>query len=96
MRNRILSTGDVRKIDGLGRVVIPIDLRRYLNIEVKDQLEMFVTEEQIRLQKYSAPCTFCSAIESIIEYKSKKVCKDCFNELLNIALQGTEYGEIND
>ena len=94
--NKLLSTGDVRKIDGLGRVVIPIKLRRDLDIEVGDPLEMFVNEDEIRLQKYSIPCVFCGSIESIIEYKNKKVCKDCFNELLTINPQGTDGGEIND
>ncbi|MDV2583264.1 AbrB/MazE/SpoVT family DNA-binding domain-containing protein [Alkalibacillus haloalkaliphilus] len=46
------STGIVRKVDELGRVVIPIELRRTLDINVKDALEIYVDDDQIVLQKY--------------------------------------------
>ena len=96
MEKKLLSTGEVRKIDGLGWIVIPVKLRKDLKIKINDPLEMFVNEDQIILQKYSTPCTFCGSIDSIIDYKNKKVCKDCFNELLTVNPQGTDGGEIND
>lgn len=95
MEKKLISTGDVRKIDGLGRIVIPAKLRRDLKIKTYDSLEMFVFEDQIRIQKYIAPCTFCGSIESIVNYKNQKVCKECFTELLNLNTQGAE-GENNN
>ena len=91
MKNKLLSTGEVRKIDGLGRIVIPIKLRRGLNIKIYDSLEMFVFEDQIRLQKYIAPCIFCGSIEALFDYKNQKVCTNCFNELRTINFQGKDF-----
>ena len=65
------STGIVRKVDELGRVVIPIELRRTLGIEVKDALEIYVDGENIILKKYEPACIFCSNADDIIRYKGK-------------------------
>lgn len=75
------STGMIRKVDELGRVVIPIELRRNLDIHVKDALEIFVQNEQIVLQKYSSSCVFCGSNEGISTYKGKLVCVDCMHEI---------------
>ena len=75
------STGIVRKVDDLGRVVIPIELRRTLNIETKDPLEIYVDEEQIILKKYQPSCIFCGDAENIRTFKGKKVCPDCLKEM---------------
>jgi len=75
------STGIVRKVDELGRIVIPIELRRTLDINIKDSLEIFVEENTIILKKYEPACIFCGESRNVIEYKSKKVCPSCLKEI---------------
>lgn len=74
------STGIVRKVDELGRVVIPIELRRTLNIEEKDSLEIYVDGEHIILKKYEPACIFCGNAKDVIVYKGKNICPDCMAE----------------
>jgi transcriptional pleiotropic regulator of transition state genes len=74
------STGIVRKVDELGRVVIPIELRRTLNIEEKDSLEIYVDGEHIILKKYEPACIFCGNAKDVIQYKGKNICPDCMEE----------------
>lgn len=74
------STGIVRKVDELGRVVIPIELRRTLNIEEKDSLEIYVDGEHIILKKYEPACIFCGNAKDVIQYKSKNICPACMEE----------------
>ncbi len=78
---RLKSTGIVRKVDELGRVVIPIELRRTLGIEEKDSLEIYVDGEHIILKKYEPACIFCSNAKDIIVYKGKNICPSCMSEL---------------
>lgn len=75
------STGIVRKVDELGRVVIPIELRRTLNIEEKDSLEIYVDGEHIILKKYEPACIFCGNAKDITNYKGKNICPVCMEEL---------------
>ncbi|CCQ93242.1 Transcriptional regulator, AbrB family [[Clostridium] ultunense Esp] len=75
------STGIVRKVDELGRVVIPIELRRNLDIEVKDALEIFVDGEHIVLKKYAPACIFCGQAKDVITYKGKNICPACMEDL---------------
>ena len=63
------STGIVRKVDELGRIVLPIELRRTLGIEEKDRIEIFVDGESIILRKYQPACIFCDNAKDIINYK---------------------------
>lgn len=79
------STGIVRKVDELGRIVLPIELRRTLGIEEKDRIEIFVDGESIVLRKYQPACIFCDNAKDIINYKGKIICPDCIramNEML--------------
>ncbi len=78
------STGIVRKIDELGRIVLPIDLRRTLDIEVKDSLEIFIDGGQIILKKYEPSCTFCGQAKDVVNYKGKNVCESCLNEIKHL------------
>lgn len=71
------STGIVRKVDELGRVVIPIELRRTLGIEEKDALEIYVDSEKIILKKYEPACVFCGNAIDITHFKGKNVCREC-------------------
>ncbi|SHK03914.1 transcriptional pleiotropic regulator of transition state genes [Hathewaya proteolytica DSM 3090] len=75
------STGIVRKIDELGRIVIPIELRRVLDIEIKDSLEIFTEGEQIILKKYNPSCIFCANARDVVNYKGKNICQSCLAEL---------------
>lgn len=75
------STGIVRKIDELGRVVIPMEMRRSMNIEDGDAFEIFVEGEHIVLSKYEPLCTFCGGSDGLAEYKGKRICKACREEI---------------
>lgn len=75
------STGVVRKVDELGRIVLPIELRRTYNIEEKDALEIYVDGEQIILKKYEPACIFCGDAKNVNNYKGKNICSNCLNEL---------------
>ncbi|NMB08145.1 MAG: AbrB/MazE/SpoVT family DNA-binding domain-containing protein [Tissierellia bacterium] len=75
------STGIVRKVDELGRVVIPIELRRNLDIDVKDALEIFVDGEHIVLKKYAPACIFCGQAKDVTSFKGKNICPACREEL---------------
>lgn len=75
------STGIVRKVDELGRVVLPIELRRTLDIEIKDSLEIFTDGPMIILKKYEPQCVFCGEAKEVSNYKGKNICVDCRNEL---------------
>lgn len=71
------STGIVRKVDELGRVVIPIELRRTLGIDEKDALEIYTDNEKIVLKKYEPACIFCNNAENVKNFKGKLVCTEC-------------------
>ena len=75
------STGIVRKVDELGRIVLPIELRRTLDIAEKDSLEIYVDGECIVLKKYEPACIFCSSAKNITNYKGKNVCASCLKDL---------------
>ena len=75
------STGIVRKVDELGRIVLPIALRRTLGIEEKDRIEIFVDGESIILRKYQPACIFCDNAKDIINYKGKNICPDCIRAM---------------
>ncbi|MGB9812952.1 MAG: AbrB/MazE/SpoVT family DNA-binding domain-containing protein [Thermovenabulum sp.] len=77
------STGVVRKVDELGRVVIPIELRRVLNISEKDPLEIYVDGDKIILKKYEPGCIFCGSADDVVNFKGKNVCKKCISEMNN-------------
>ncbi|MCG0275069.1 MAG: AbrB/MazE/SpoVT family DNA-binding domain-containing protein [Thermosediminibacteraceae bacterium] len=75
------STGVVRKVDELGRVVIPIELRRTLSINEKDALEIFVDTDRIILKKYQPGCIFCGSAENVFTIKGKNICEKCAEEI---------------
>lgn len=77
------STGIVRKVDELGRIVLPIELRRTLGIELRDPLEIYVEGDSIVLKKYNPTCIFCGSKENIFVYHEKNVCSGCLDELKN-------------
>lgn len=75
-------TGIVRKVDELGRIVLPKELRNTLNIKEKDPLEIYVDEgRRIVLKKYEPACIFCGSMNDIVSYKGYNVCHDCQKKL---------------
>lgn len=75
------ATGIVRKIDDLGRVTLPIELRRNLNLELKDPVEIFIEGDLIILKKYEPACVFCGEANDVENFRGKNVCKSCAKEL---------------
>ena len=75
------STGIVRKVDELGRIVLPIELRRTLNINIKDPVEIFVDNDAIVLKKHEDSCVFCGSTADIMKINGKNVCRNCIDEL---------------
>lgn len=75
------ATGIVRKIDDLGRIVLPIELRRTLGISERDSLEIYVDQNNILLKKYEPACIFCGSADSITVYKDKNVCGHCLDDM---------------
>ena len=71
------ATGIVRKVDELGRVVLPIELRRNLDIKEKDALEIYVDEDKIILKKYNPSCIFCGSATNVVNYKGRNICPEC-------------------
>ena len=75
------STGVVRPVDALGRVVIPIELRRNMGINTDDSLEIFVDGQYIMLKKYEPACIFCGSNDEIVQVKGKNICGKCIAEM---------------
>ncbi len=78
------STGIVRNIDELGRIVVPKELRKKLGIANTDPVEIYVEDNKIILTKYISVCHFCGSSEGLTEYKDKNICARCISELKNI------------
>ena len=78
-----MDTGIVRKMDDLGRIVIPAETRRLFNIREGDELTISVEGENINMRKLDATCTFCGSIESVKSFHSKGICSNCTLELQN-------------
>ena len=79
------STGIVRKLDELGRITLPIELRRTLGVEERDPLEIYVEEERIILQKYEPADIFSGSREELVDYCGKKISKKSIIELAKLA-----------
>ncbi len=78
------ASGMIRKVDELGRIVLPVELRRGLGIEDKDALEIFVDEDRIILKKYESTCIFCGNPQPAGEFKGKRICEACMKALKKI------------
>lgn len=78
------STGIVRKIDALGRIVLPIELRKHMEIATGDDIEIFVEGNTIVLEKYEPTCIFCGSKDGLVDYENKNICKACREKLANM------------
>ena len=75
------STGIVRRIDELGRIVLPSEMRKTFGIKEKDPMEIYTKDDTILLKKYETVCTFCGSSDSLKSYKDKLVCAECIKDL---------------
>lgn len=75
------ATGIIRKVDELGRIVLPIETRRSLDIVERDELEIFVEDDRIILQKFEHSCVFCGSSRTLVTYRNKNICTECVNEI---------------
>ena len=75
------STGIVRKVDELGRIVLPSELRKSLGIDIKDPLEIYVSGDSIILKKYLPACIFCGEANEVTVFKGKNICSKCLKQL---------------
>lgn len=75
------STGMVRKVDELGRIVLPAEIRQNMDIETRDPLEIYTDGERIVLQKYHPGCIFCSNADDLVYFDQKRICRECIGKL---------------
>ena len=75
------STGIIRKMDKLGRVVIPIEIRNQFGIAEKDPMEIYVDGSNIVLKKYEPNCIFCGNTKNLIDYNNKLICEECSEKI---------------
>lgn len=78
------STGIVRKVDELGRIVVPIEIRRNLDINEGNPLEIYVDGQNVVLRKYQPECIFCGEAGDVTNIRGKNMCKKCIEELKSI------------
>lgn len=78
------DVGVVRKLDSLGRIVVPVEMRKVLGISLHDPLEIFVDGDQVVLKKYHRQCVLCGSDETVIEFKDKVICASCLQEIQGI------------
>ena len=79
------STGMVRKVDELGRIVLPAEIRQSMDINVKDALEIFTDEGRIILQKYQPSCIFCSNADEVVYFGGKRICRECLASIKSLS-----------
>ena len=75
------STGIVRNTDNLGRIVLPIELRRHLGIDDKDAVEIYVEDDTIVLKKHAPACIFCGNAKDVENIHGKNVCRECLDAM---------------
>ena len=84
------ETGIVRGLDNMGRVVIPKEIRKFLDMtEGVDEFEIYMQDDSIILKKHKPTCVFCGAIDNCIEIETQKVCKSCIEKMQMIKEENT-------
>ena len=78
---KMKSLGIVRQVDELGRIVLPIEVRRRLELNPKDGVEIFVEKDTVILKKYAPCCIFCGDAEDVVFFKDKRVCRQCLESI---------------
>lgn len=77
------ATGVIRKVDELGRIVVPIEVRREFDINIKDAVEIYTDENRIILKKYEPSCVFCKELKNTFSYKGKNICSSCARNIVH-------------
>ena len=80
-RNAMKSTGMVRKVDELGRIVLPAEIRQNMDIETRDSLEIYTDGDRIILQKYHPACIFCTNADNLVYFNQKRICPECLAKI---------------
>ncbi len=75
------STGIVRKVDELGRIVLPKELRKMFDIDHKDPIEIYVDGDCIVLKKYEPACIFCESATDVVNFMDKRICRECISKI---------------
>lgn len=75
------ATGILRKVDSLGRITLPMELRRTLDISEHDRLEIYLDEDRVILRKNEESCIFCGSNVQLLEYQDKYICRECIQAL---------------
>ena len=75
------STGIIRKVDDLASIVLPIELRRTLDIAERDEIEIYMENDKIILQKFEPACIFCESAGVLMTYRGKNVCQECIRKM---------------
>lgn len=78
------SLGIIRRVDELGRIVLPVETRKLMGLETRDGVEIFVEDDRIILKKYQPSCVFCGEADGVVDFKGKKVCKTCIEKLKDL------------
>ncbi len=78
------ATGIVRRIDDLGRIVLPIELRKVMDLSTRDEVEIFMEDDCIILKKYHPACIFCGEAQDVTYFHGKLICRSCLHELENL------------
>lgn len=81
------ATGIIRKVDELGRIVVPIELRKKLNINIKDEVEIYVERSSIVIKKYDPSCVFCGKTSDLEEFEDKLICKKCLEKIKKLNIE---------
>jgi len=79
-----MNTGMIRRVDELGRIVIPIEIRNNLDIKEKDRMEIHVENGKLVLEKFEPGCTFCNSKDHLKEINGKMICKNCISKIENL------------
>ena len=79
------STGVIRRVDELGRVVIPIEIRTQFGISEKDPMEIYVDGSNIILKKYEPNCIFCGSTKKLVDFEGKLICKKCADSIYDLS-----------
>ena len=75
------STGIIRQLDELGRIVLPMEIRKSFDIQKRNPVEIYVENDMIILKKHTQSCTFCDSTENIKEFKTKHICETCLKDI---------------
>ena len=82
--DKMKSTGIIRRVDELGRIVLPIELRRTLDIAERDELEIYLDDDKVILKKYEPSCIFCASSCGLVTYRGRNVCMECIENMNKI------------